>query len=284
MEGGFRGWRRRFTILAKLLVRTVKGLGDNFRLLGRRWTGGKALRQTNINGYQMLIPVDEDIGRQIYYSGEYEKNESTFVKELLRETDVCFDVGANVGYYTLLMAAQARKGMVHSFEPIPFNYHLLCSSVLLNGFENVVPNCCALGNREGECEFAVAKDSGLSSFVDTGRNPVTATRRVRVTTLDRYCAQQRVERVDFLKIDVEGAEGLVLEGSRHILRDPNSRPRAILLELFQPNLAKYGTQAEQLMGLLQAQGYRAFNYMHGRTVPVGKVDTGVHHNVFFLPA
>jgi len=142
----------------KLAKKTIQAV----YLRARRALGPKtsAVRQVKVNGCQMLVRVEENVGSEIYYlGGIWEGEEARLIKRSVQASDICFDVGANVGYYTLLLGSVASKGKTYSFEPVPLNFHLLQSSILLSKVGNIVAECCAVAEQKGERLFAVAKDS-----------------------------------------------------------------------------------------------------------------------------
>jgi FkbM family methyltransferase len=231
----------------------------------------------------MLVRADEEVGRQIYCRRQFDIEETKFIRQKVRDTDICFDVGANVGYYTLLLAKICSKGQVHSFEPVPLNCHLLGINLLTNHIDNVVVNQNALGDSQKEVDFMITEDAAYSSFVDTGRKPVTATMRVQMETLDNYCRQRGISQIDFLKIDVEGAESKVVEGAGPILEDPRRRPRLVMLELNEAMLCKHGSSILRVLAQMQAFGYWPFVYDRKVLLPFGKEHFNLYENVFFLP-
>jgi FkbM family methyltransferase len=242
---------------------------------------GSVVKQATINGYRILVFVTEEVGCRIYCYRSFERDESELIASVTREDAVCIDVGANVGYYTLLVASLAPRGHVHSFEPVPRNFHLLSTSVLLNGFDNVVLNCCAVGNKDGHTSFTVSKDSAYSSFLDTQRRASETTITVPVTTLASYCQDRGLPRIDFMKVDVEGAEKLVLEGASGCLGDARLKPKVMLVELYEPMLRRYSTSIDEIVAYLRNAGYFPFICHRGRVIPFEKQHHDRFWNVFF---
>ena len=265
-------------------LRLIRKMSTAVYLKLRRFTGPKSItvRQVAVNNFQMLVRVDDSVGSEIYYLGAMREDEADFIARNIEETDICFDIGANVGYYTLLLASLAKKGQVHSFEPVPLSFHLLQSNIQINSFGNVVANCCAVGEEEGERPFAVADDTSFSSFVDTERRTIKNSVRVSVTTLDTYCREHKIQQIHLMKVDVEGAEGLVLNGARQIMQDKNRRPRLVMLELYEPMLRKYGTDIEQILHTMAGWGYDACVYHHGSLVAYREEHYNIFYNVLFV--
>lgn len=213
--------------------------------------------QVTLDGIRLLVLANEDVGRRIAMLRRYEPRDSRFLRRLVRRTDVCADIGANTGFYTMLMAARASAGAVHAFEPMQLNWHLLSAGALLNGFAHVTAVRAALGDRDTVAEFSEAVDGAYSSLRAVGR--VLEARRVSVAMerLDDY-AIARALRFDVIKIDVEGGEGLVLSGAQRLFADPALRPRVAMIELVQRNLKAYGESIEGILARLGAWGYRGF--------------------------
>lgn len=261
----------------------VRNLLEDSVLVTRRWKNGTVLRHRRMDGSSILVRADEDSGRDIYFHGHCEPNEYTYLSQHVRANDVCFDVGANVGIYTLLFSTLARQGEVHAFEPVDLNYHILCTNVIANKFDNVRVNRMAVGDMNGEAEFVVASDGAYSSFIDTGRKLPAVKTRVPVTTLDSYVDLHKVPRIDCLKVDVEGAEARVLEGGAGLLGDQEKRPHLVMLELYDPMLERYGSSIDAVLSKMRSFGYDAFVIIAGEKTEFRREHYSRFYNVFFSP-
>jgi FkbM family methyltransferase len=231
----------------------------------------------------MLILANEDVGREIAATGAYEECDVAFLLRQIKPDDICVDVGANTGYYTLQMGAKAPAGSVHAFDPIPLNIHLIRASAELNSFANITANCAALSNETCLRLFLRTEDSAYSSFISTERDRPARTMSVTVTTLDSYLAANNVEKVNILKIDVEGSELGVLEGAQMTLKSSRTRPRVVLIELFSANLRVYGVSITDVLQFMRTNGYSP-HYVADRTelLPYGSEHFDQRVNVFFL--
>jgi len=161
-------------------------------------------------------------GNAIYYYGFFEANLTNFFLNFLKEGDVFFDVGAHVGYYSVLASVLVgEKGFVHSFEPTPRTFNSLKKN--LQNKNNVFVNNNAVLNTETEISFIDygAKYSAFNSFqkrtgVGTSFLKKGTEIRVKTISLDNYCNIKNTK-PNFIKIDAEGAEYLILEAMDHIL-------------------------------------------------------------------
>ncbi|MEJ7700934.1 MAG: FkbM family methyltransferase [Pyrinomonadaceae bacterium] len=157
---------------------------------------------------------------------EVERAERIFYLEYLREGMTVFDVGANVGELTLLFSRFVADGSVHAFEASSAAYkklELVCGAT---GRRNVVLNHLALSDKNGSIRLHVYDDA-LSSFNSQAARPLknygldfepVGVEETPATTVDDYCESNRIEQIDLLKIDVEGAEFQVLQGARRMLQ------------------------------------------------------------------
>jgi FkbM family methyltransferase len=174
--------------------------------------------------------------------------------QLVKPGMTVFDVGSNVGYYSLLAAkAVGRGGQVHAFEATPAVARRIGENVALNGLDNVTVNHSAVCDRVGEIEFRLqADDSEGNSLVnyEAGWGCV----RVPAMTLDQYVVDHELAGVDVMKIDVEGAEEMVLAGATRLLSRPV--PPLLILESNAAALRAAGTSPETICSMLNSFGYR----------------------------
>lgn len=242
-----------------------------------------AVRHVCIDGQHQLVLANEDVGRQIYFLRRYESDDVDFLRRSILPTDFCFDIGANTGYFSVMMGAAAREGIVCAFEPVPLNYHLLNASVLLNGLP-VRAYQLAVSDREEETSFSQSVDSAYSSLLPVGRRAEAQKIAVRTITIADFVRREGIPRIDILKIDVEGAEERVLKGGAPIIQNPQTRPRLIMVELFDTNLASFGSSIDQVMSFMKGCNYNPF-VSEGKTQlrPYLRDDRNRFCNVFFIP-
>lgn len=173
--------------------------------------------------------------------GIYEQETMTAIDGQVRPGFICYDLGASIGYVTLLMARKARH--VYAFEPAPHAAAEMRRQLAANEMNNVSIVLDPVSHNEREVSFALT-DAACGSAINE-----TETRweilKLRTTTLDRFA--ERNPPPDFIKIDVEGEEGPVLEGSRGLLR--TKRP-VICCELHSVEAARH------VCRVLEESGYR----------------------------
>jgi len=173
-------------------------------------------------GGRIYLPLGDSHRMREKLYGTYEFWKTRLVERIVHEGMTILDVGANVGYYTLLTARLVGPtGRVLAFEPHPEVLHWLSRSVNANGYDNAELFSCALSDASGTVEFYPGRHSGWGS---TLFHPESANQRlkpfaVEARTLDDVLNGLGVDRVDLIKVDVEGTEAKVLAGARRTLRD-----------------------------------------------------------------
>jgi FkbM family methyltransferase len=187
--------------------------------------------------------------------GSLERPVQDALAGLLRPGSVFFDVGANVGFLTLIGAKLVgARGVVYAFEPVPANIAALRRNVRLNGFANVNLIEKAVSRAPGREKLILAVDSGGAALAVADRPPDEAgAMDVEVTSIDALIQDGRVRPPAVVKVDVEGAETQVLQGMAVTL--DQYRP-AVLYELDGPDEARVETKADQCCAFLVSHGYQ----------------------------
>ena len=227
-------------------------------------TRESSIVEVELAGVRMRVDVDEYTQRRIFY-GAYEPGEVAILKRLLRPGDIALDVGAHVGFFTLLAAAAVGdSGEVHAFEPAPSNYQALTENVALNGFRNVVPNNVAVADEAGSVELGRTGGTNTGAYTQGGKQ---GSFTVQTVALDQYATEQIGDRpLRLFKIDVEGVEPQVMSGFRLRLRA--QPPDALLIEVNVDMLAFHGYRAHDITEPLIAAGYGLYRIGARRLTPL----------------
>lgn len=171
-----------------------------------------------VQGHQMILAAPSRFPPVAMAMDAYEPETTRLFQTLIKPGMTFIDVGAHVGYYSLLAARQVgEEGQVYSFEPEPVNFSLLVKNVELNEYRNISTISQAVSNNKGfSTLFVSALDSGRNSVFHHGL-PENGSVRVATTTLDAFLEEKGWPKVDLIKIDVEGAELDVLAGMTELL-------------------------------------------------------------------
>ncbi|HEV8229082.1 MAG TPA: FkbM family methyltransferase [Candidatus Limnocylindria bacterium] len=214
---------------------------------------------TEVDGHRMYLDPQDSL--ELSLRGGYSPLQTSVVKEHVGPGDTVVDVGAHIGYYTLIFARLVgAKGRVFAFEPDPENFALLGKNVRLNGYTNVVIEPKAVSSRTEASRLFV--DPGTANrrmfFPDESGRSVA----IDAVRLDDYFGPD--QRVDFLKIDIEGFEVAALEGmSRLIARNPGLK---IMTEFYPFGLARSGNDPRAYLEMLTAFGFVLHDIDSGRGV------------------
>ncbi|MGA2806276.1 MAG: FkbM family methyltransferase [Acidimicrobiales bacterium] len=227
-------------------------------------------------GTSVEVTLPSDFGRCLWVAGCFEPNETAFLASVLRPGMTFIDIGANIGLYTLLAAHLVAPGdTVVAVEPSPREQVSLRRNLAVNGQLAVRVRTEALGRADGTATLHVtdASHSGQNTLGAPvyARTKVIDEIEVRVTTFDRLVNEEGLERIDVVKIDVEGAEELVLQGGEASLR--RFRP-LVLLELQDPSLRTLGSSAERVIALLESLDYSVVGY----SARTGRPERGPLHD------
>jgi len=206
-----------------------------------------------IEGSKIFLDPADSLALSL--NGSYEPFETQLIKKVIRQGDISVDAGANIGYYTLLFSRlTGESGRVFAFEPAPVNFALLKKNLGINGCSNVEPVQKAVSNITGNASLFLHERNSTDHRIFRSKDR----RRgidIETTSLDDYFKDFR-GKINFIKIDVQGAELQVLEGMRKILKN---HPVKIALE-FSPLLLKScGSEPEKLVSILAEYGYRLFD-------------------------
>jgi FkbM family methyltransferase len=202
----------------------------------------------------------------VFVLREWYEPELRYLESTLSAGMVVIDGGANLGIYTVLASALVGdEGLVLSFEPGETSFRNLEQNIALNGAQNVRPFKLALADTSGTRRLYHTRGGPVGYSLSTDEGVMTPYEIVQTTTIDDTLAAQGIDRVDVLKLDVEGAEELALVGAGRLLE--SSRP--IVLFEMQPHAPiASGLQYDGAWTLLRRLGYTLFTVSDdGELVP-----------------
>lgn len=244
-------------------------------------------RQTDF--MEMVIPYDGDLKIQIhtgsffeweiFFKGYYEGFVCRLLKEYIKPGNTCIDIGANVGTNTLLMAKLAGpKGSVYAFEPNPGYFQRLKENLALNDFENVHTLMKGIDTQAGQAKLFVAGGPvKTASMVDYSDQPGAIQCTIELTSADECLGD--LKRCDFIKIDVDGIEGRIMQSCAKVLE--KFRP-VVLFEYCESAWSKAEWSFSKTADQFQALNYRLHQVdLRGNLSPLES--PGEYCNIFCMP-
>src|SRR5579859_282974 len=191
----------------------------------RRTHSGKGMQTPQSSSrFGLRIPDDcfptDHLG---YLVGAYEPHLQKAIRRYVRSGDTVYDIGANLGYISLSLAKRVGPtGHVAAFEPIPQNVDALRKNIANNGISNVRVFDVAASDRKGEAVIRTAGNFATSSLVWHKKNSSAEELVIKTVAIDELVKNGELAKPAFVKIDVEGAEGLALKGMQRTVAQ--SRP------------------------------------------------------------
>lgn len=218
---------------------------------------GKKLKVRLFSGDPFIVRVGDQLSGEIFYHGCHEPQLTSLLLPFLSPGMTVFDIGANIGYYTVLMARRiGPAGMVHSFEINENVIDLLEENIRSANVGNVKIVKRAVASTTGQRQFFVphAGDEGEGSLNKSNRYEPSKTVKVSSVSLDDYVEENKIKKVDFIKIDVEGAEYEVFEGAKNLLSS-NDKP-VVMFEALDTACMNFGVNWLDVVEKLKSFGYR----------------------------
>lgn len=247
-----------------------------------------SLRVRAKDGRELWANLTTGMHDSVFFLGSFEKPETDIASAFIDKGSTCLDVGANFGWYTTLFSVLAGDGgSVHSFEPVPATFRELQRNCeLLDTSPNVVLNNLALGDKEGSVSVHLFEgmSTGHASLSSQARRDA-ANFECRMITLDSYLEEKAVEHVDFVKVDIEGAEMMFLKGAGRLFRQ--KVPPVFLMEMALQQTSNFGYKPNDLIefiGNAALYDFYAVDALTGKLHPIrGFADDDIGANVFCFP-
>lgn len=251
----------------------LASLVQNVVMGGRRVAGKGTTTQVERSGVRWELDLREGIDFSIWLLGSFEPETVSAYQSIVRQGDVVIDIGANIGAHTLLLAkAVGEAGRVIAIEPTDFAYAKLCRNRSLNPelAERIHPVQSMLVGDGSEDQITpelysswpLGKNEGVHEL-HQGRLMTTTGARAR--TLDSVVEELAPERVDCIKLDIDGFECEMFRGAARVLKQWHP---TFIMELAPYALEEQGASLEQLISLLQAHDYDLFDLANRSRLPL----------------
>ena len=242
---------------------------------GKKLFGGRGLTKysfvRNVKNYSfshLQTDYAEVFGNKLFLSkkglalaishyGTYEKLEAKVMEEKIKGGNIVVDVGANIGLHTLNMARiVGNTGRVFAFEPDPSNFEILEKNVKINNYQNIILEQKACADKYGRTTLYQSDHPGMHRVFPQTKQAKGQV-QVELTSLDKYFIDSNLaDKINFIKIDVEGLEFSVLKGMKNILK--NNKKIKILFEFMPKNTMEAGFTPIELLNYLTSYDFKLF--------------------------
>lgn len=245
---------------------------------------GRVVMSTRADGISFIVdPLDHRTAPiETLNFNQYEPCESSVIRSLAPHIDTMLDIGANIGWYSLLVAS-IKSASIHAFEPIPSTFRRLTDNCLLNNAKSISVHNFGFSSEPGSFPFYLHPEgTGNASICNLAGRDDAQVIECELRTLRGFCADlPPASSIDFIKCDVEGNELFVFQGSSDVLE----RYRPILLvELLRKWCAPFGYHPNEVLELMFDLGYSAYGVnSRGRLVGIKSItDSTTETNFFFM--
>jgi len=208
----------------------------------------------NLAGNTLFIDKTDKVAVETYLKSEYEPGTTNFLKKIIKKGMNVINIGANIGYFTLLAAREVGpEGKVFAFEPFPQTVELLKKNILVNGFENIEIESKAVSNKTDYATLLTG-GSSLHNFISKKKFPQLKEIQVPTITVDDFLKNKDIN-IDFIFIDAEGQEPLIFEGMKKTLQNQNLE---IVFEFNQFTLEFSDTNPNDLLDQIKKMGFQLY--------------------------
>ena len=235
-----------------------------------------SLREVNREGIQYLLDISDMVDWYVYYGFLNVAHKKLY--QMCDSDSVVLDIGTNIGSVLLNLSNNAKDGLVIGFEPYPTNYSRCKQNLLLNDAENVEVLNLGLGDCITEHRLTIVDpfNLGMTRFDPSNTSGIS----VPVTTLDQFVSEKKLQKIDLIKIDVEGFEYKVINGGEKTLT--KYQPK-LFIELDDKNLRYQNSSAYCLIKLLKGLGYTIQNANDDSMVGLDSDFTNCHFDIICTP-
>ena len=224
-------------------------------------------RHVTRQGINYKLDISKVVDHNLYYG--YKDDIYNFVLNDIRSAKFILDIGANIGNSSLFYTSINPNAYILAFEPHPNTYKLAEENLKLNKFPNIHLLNIGLAEKKESLKLYEVNDNnpGMNRILTESNDFPFKT--IEVDRLDTVCQQHKIDKIDFIKIDVEGFEYSVLSGGREVIQ--TSKP-VLFIEVDDNNLRGNNKSAKMLVELLISFGYREFYRAHDLSVVTPHMD------------
>lgn len=233
------------------------------------WRINKIFIKTSIihtffNELKIIVTPYSSYGALVFYLGLPDKQEMNYLLKQLNSSDIFIDVGANIGVYSILASYKIKKGKIYAFEPNVKILSDLKNNIQLNGIKNIEIISKIVSNHNKSELFESNDISEISSISKkSGKN----IHQISSITIDSFLKNEKIKSVKLLKIDVEGAEGLIFEGAVKSLKSKIIKNIIFELNL---NCTNFGHSPAKIISLLNSFNYDVYQFTNSGYLKIEK--------------
>ncbi len=245
---------RFFRLLFKIAFFRKKFFGFHKRIFSpmRLFSGVTELIKFK-DSIKLELHIDDWIQENIYFLDTYEEAELKYIQSSINEGNTFIDIGANIGVHTLFASKLVKKkGRVISFEPFSKNHKSLTRNISLNNSQNITIENIAISDKEKTIEIYYDKEDSNLGMASSFLTKFSSSEKTQAISLDSYVEGRSIEKIDFIKLDIEGGEYLALLGMKKVLTTYYPK---LLVEILEEGSESNSDNKKDIINYLEGIGY-----------------------------
>lgn len=213
--------------------------------------------------------------------GEYERKELNFLLSIIKDGDSILDIGAHIGWYSLIFGKQFLNSKIYAFEPVDKTFQLLSNNVAMNNLSNIIIQNYGLWDKNDLIKFNFFEGGAVLSSPANLIDHQTSLKTCQVRTMDQAVKDLKIDKVDIIKCDIEGCELFALKGGVETII--KNKP-LIFIELYEPWFKKMGYNFIDLHKFMKKLGYSLFSVNENQelTREGQSIENRQDYNFFYL--
>jgi FkbM family methyltransferase len=243
-----------------------KGLREKIPLVNKIYTSlNKHLAPKKVKVFDHIMLLDDQDSMELALNGIYGPTETDLIRKLVKSGDIVVDVGANIGYFTLIFAQLVGEhGKVLAFEPDNKLFRILEANIQNNGYKNVTLFRKGLSDQNTSAILYLDKYNNLDNRIYASSSAAEEV-EIQLVKLDDFISEY-TSHVDLIKIDIQGAEGLAFRGMQNVIR---TNPKIKIVTEFWPwSLKQAGTEPDEFIRFLSNEGFSFYDIDYSLDIPV----------------
>jgi len=237
----------------------------------------ESIRIVSRNGINYSLDISDYLQYVIYFGLDVEPKKTLYGS--IKDGMYVFDIGTNIGETLLNFSKLNLSGKNYGFEPVPFLFEKAKKNIALNNFKNVYLNNVAMADKAGVLYFESPSNRNFGSINMSSASTINSN-EVRAISFDEFIEYEKIEKIDFIKIDVEGFECKVLEGA---MKSINKYKPILFIELDDEYLKKNGSSATQLVERLSLIGYSIYDAEDKSLLNSANLFSKLHRDILCIP-
>jgi FkbM family methyltransferase len=232
----------------------------------RRWCLWKFIRLFRIKNYtyrlwnhkKINLHYDNQQSAWLMYNYWVDWEEFNLIKDVVKKNDVVFDIGSNIGFYTIWMSHFiGSSGRIHAFEPDKKSHERLSNNIDLNQLNTkVIANRVAIADEVKRVKFTEEQD-GRNHIINNGKDCNVAHQILSCTTIDKYVTDNTINKIKYMKIDIEGFEYQALLGASNTLK----KKKIDILQLeINSQIQNSSVSVDEIVCFIENMGYELCSY------------------------